>query len=799
MMCRRYTRAHRPTGALLRALLALGATSLTVNPVAWADDPETIYLQRVSVAADGTRSYYAEGRATITLRDGSAHTVDHDTLEDPDGNRYGLEADVYQTTAGGDVVYEFRLVRQDNEPMTVADRLEAESLVGRSDTGLDDTGAAVAASLTSAASTCSMLCGHDELELDASLDEWAETAARGETVEVHVVLTEAPVLDLPEVSPSLADSDPVYYLEQMSDRLVAIEDRKTEMADLYEPILAEHGVDEFYAYWLINAALVEVDLETLALLASDDRVARLEALDDEGPEGNSGSEIMDATGVVEYLDAGWDGELASGRSSVNDMYIGQVDTYLYNSHPAWEDCGSTAACTADCGSSTCPDRLVSAWMWNGLIGAWWPNNTVPSGSNRTHGTRVAGMMVADLTDDQDSAVTVLDDQIDKSGLSTESSFSFISYFHGAGLTRAIQRATWLDVDVSNVAAGTTSDLCGMSSTSIDAVNAAALNGVFLVKSAGNQRHDDSMSCKVTKPGTAAGAFTVGALEVRSQPDLTVAEIWQNTIPPYDNTSGSSRGGDAHGRSVIDLVIHGGKEDEDLAMCDGDPCYVHSYDDRGGVSTSHASGAMSGAAADFKHYLADAFAPWPSWWTDENVVGLMHAALVLQGDGAVEGGGTADPSDHYDDLFGAGRFAARVFDDTGMNAPWRFRLAVRVVDDQESVEVYLNPDDNMVNQALPASADTFRSAVWWYEPNLASSVPAELWTFLKNPSIGTVAWYDGYTGQKQRVGVDPPTTIGGYPWSLYVKGMDVSASVDSSYYYGLEKRKVFFALYWEDQP
>lgn len=469
------------------ALLALTVLNLSLSSSALAGAPETVYLQRVSVASDGTRSYYAEGSATVTLSDGREHTVDHDTLEDPEGNRYGLVADVYQTTAGGDVVYEFRLVRQDNEPMTEADRLEAESLVGRSDTGPEDTGAGVAASLASAASTCSVLCGHDELVLDASLDEWAETAARGETVEVHVVLTEAPVLDLSEVSPSLADSDPVYYLEQMSDRLLAIEDRKTEMAELYRPIMAEHGIGEFYAYWLISAALVEVDLDTLAQLAADERVARLETLSDDDPEGNSGFEMRDATGISDYLGVGWNGELASGRSSVNYMYIGLIDNYLYKPHPAWEDYGSTIACATECSSSSCPDRLVSAWMWNGLVGAWWPNNAPVQD---THGTRVAGMMLADLTDDQDPAITDPDEQINCSGMSPESSFSFISYLHGAGDVRAIQRATWLDVDVANTShpVDSTSDLCGMSHATIDAVSAATLNGVFFIKSAGNKGH-----------------------------------------------------------------------------------------------------------------------------------------------------------------------------------------------------------------------------------------------------------------------------------------------------------------------
>jgi len=767
-------------------LFALGAVSVSVNATAYADDSETIYLQRVSVGADGTRSYFAEGGATVTLRDGSEHTVDHDLLEDPDGNRYTLEADIYQAGVDEDVVYEFRLVRQPNEALSESERLEAEGLSRGSDTGLGDTGGAELASLTSAASACSVLCGHDELVLGAGLEDWAGSAARGETVEVHVVLAEAPVLELPQVSPSLADSDPVYYLEQMSDRLLAIEDRKTEMADLYEPVLAEHGIEDVYAYWLINAGLVEVDLETLEALAADDRVARLELVDEGEVEGNNGSEIMAATGIDEYLDGGYDGELPSGRSTVNDIYIGLVDNYLWNNHPAWKDCGLPS----------CPSRLVSAWKWNGLVGAWWPNSETPVGDSCSHGTRVAGMMLADLTSGQDTGITDPDEQIDCSGLSPESSFSFISYEHGAGSVRAIQRATWLDVDITNFARGheVIHGLCGQTHATIDAANAAALNGVFFVKSAGNEGHLGP-DCTVSIPGTAAGSFTVGALEVVGVSDLTSADAWQNIIPPDDNYNGSSRGGDCHGRSVIDLVLPGGKEG-DLATCKPKPLCTYVDYVNGGINTSHASGAMSGAAADFKHWLADTFAPWPTGWTDENIVGLMHAALILQGDAGIEGGGTADPMDEFDDLFGAGRLSAILFDSSHMSAPWRFRLAISTVDDGETATIPLNPDGDMVNQDVPVDADTFRAAVWWYEPNLASGGTAEMLTKATDGGAFS-STYGATTGQKQRVGVSPPSTLGGHTWELRVSGVDVPASEDCNYYYGLQKRKVFAALFWED--
>ncbi len=61
-----YTPGHRPTGSPLWALLALGAVGVSVNSVAYADDSETIYLQRVSVGTDGTRSYYAEGSNIVS-------------------------------------------------------------------------------------------------------------------------------------------------------------------------------------------------------------------------------------------------------------------------------------------------------------------------------------------------------------------------------------------------------------------------------------------------------------------------------------------------------------------------------------------------------------------------------------------------------------------------------------------------------------------------------------------------------------------------------------------------------------
>jgi hypothetical protein len=171
--------------------------------------------------------------------------------------------------------------------------------------------------------------------------------------------------------------------------------------------------------------------------------------------------------------------------------------------------------------------------------------------------------------------------------------------------------------------------------------------------------------------------------------------------------------------------------------------------------------------------------------------------VLQADGAVESGGTAGLADEYDELWGAGRLSMRVFDSSGMTAPWRFRLAISTIDDMETGQVLLNPDDNGVNQALPADVDTFRAAVWWYEPNLSSGGTAEMQT--KATTGGMVSsTYGAVTGQKQRVGVSSTSVLGGYTWTLDIKGLDIPASTDVDYFYGQQKRKVFAVLYWENQ-
>ncbi len=237
--------------------------------------------------------------------------------------------------------------------------------------------------------------------MDDALTEWAASAGESDPTSAHVVLAGGTALDLPEVTPSLADTDPTYYLDQIAARLLAIEARKTETEALFAALFADHDIGDFYAYWLINAAQAEISAGTLAALAADARVSRIEAVSEpEDESSNNGDAIMDATGLIDYLDAGLDGELPSGRSSVNDMYVGILDNYFFQGHPAWEDCGSSAECLADCGSSTCPDRLVNTWKWDAIIGAWVPDYTTPSDA---HGTHVASMLVADLTDDQDPA------------------------------------------------------------------------------------------------------------------------------------------------------------------------------------------------------------------------------------------------------------------------------------------------------------------------------------------------------------------------------------------------------------
>jgi len=772
-------------------LFAVPTSAQSLDSTAAPDSyGEVVYLQRLTIDPHtGERTTEIQGSISVSLADGTLHTIDQDTLEDPDGNRFSATVDVYQDLIDGPVSYEYRLWRQapraltDEEieaiwmdgDSTVTSSMVADARAQGGSEGLADTGG-VDSDTGSGLDYSAYV--HPDLE------SWLSSDGDDSEVLVTVARVESDALMIEDVAWDLAESDPGAFLDSYENRLNSIESRKTDVATKQEEIIEaieSLGAEHTYSYWIVNALDAFVTRDALRYLVEDSDTLYVVPVVDAEEETNSGIEIRSAAGIQQYLDYGYDASDGGMRSANNEVYIGLVDTKIYLTHPAWEDCGDSSSCIADCGSSTCSSRFLSGYEWNGS--SWGSMSGLPGSS---HGTKVAGQLFADLTDNQDPAYSGTTDQGRKTGMTTEAVFSAVSHGQSAGCTKAIQQAVALGVDNINLSAKCSTTLCTLYDSSNGAANVANLEGVFFTKSAGNEGHGFT-SCTATAPGPAAGVFTVGSHEVDSVSNLETADIW--AVDPW---TGSSRGGDSRGRSVIDLVAAGGREGGNLTAFNdtGGPDYVGNP----GGQTSYAAPVIAGAAADFRHYLVDMFSPWPSAWTDRNTAGLVFASMLLMGDGQLESGsmgtGTA-----YDTLWGAGRLSMKMFNSTGMTAPWRFRLAVQTVYDSETNVIPLNPSESG-NQPVPDSASSFRAATWWYEPNLPpfpSWNVASIKTQICNGS-STCYNYSGTGPSKHRVWLG--SAIANDTWEMKITGLSVPNSLDSNYHFGYQKRVVYAVFYWE---
>lgn len=737
-----------------------------------AQEREVIYTYRHVIEADGTSTEEVAGSNVVTLSDGSSFTVGPERLTDPDGNQYYFVGDSYQESEGDAVVHEIRLVRTDPVMLSEEELVDAYLEVNpdASEADLDAFRARRARNREVPEPT---------FEMERGVTDWRSGASAEDLVEVIVVLRDQPPLSLPKADNALLESDPAAWLDRMEARVETIEYRKTDLRALQDPVIADMEVTGgtwLESYWILNAFKAEVDAAALDGLAADTRVQRIELVPTLQPADNYGEEVHAAHQIQQLLDAGIDGETPSGRSTVGDIYVGIIDVGFLPTHVAWNDTSS--------GSS----RVVSSWCYSG--GSWTSNAATCAAAHSSwttesaHGMRVAGGLIADLTDGQDSNYpgTNTSAQKARTGATTESSLSFIE-IEDAEFHNSIEKAIELNVDVVNMSIVCSGcDYCATDNSSNVDVDNAMHDGIFFAMAAGNIAPTPSVPCTVQQPAAASGAFTASALD-NSAADLTTASIW----------SSSSRGGDAIGRPIIDLAATGGRN--------GSTATFPSYDATNGTNnyyisannngTSHASPNIAGTAADVKDHLIDQFGT-----SDANVVGLLYAHMLLMGDGQLEDGNFQVASTPNDPAFGAGRLQARMFNNAGMDAPWRRRWFYGTLDDAEVYAIPLNPDEFDVNQSIPSDVEWFKAALWYHEPNLgANEEPAEIRLNVCR-SQGCYAC-SSLGPQDQRLWLGP--VVAGDTWDAKVTGVNVTASTDpNDPHYSEAKREVFLTFYWEDE-
>jgi hypothetical protein len=723
-------------------------------------DPDTVALQRLVVHADGTEEWSTIGSQFVTLQDGSEYWIDLDELEDPDGNKYAVIGDAYQSEEDGPVTYEVRLRRF--EPTMLSDEeIRQRYLEVHLEADEADADAFMARRELAAESPA-----HPRF-VDPELESWLAGAAAEDTIELVLVFAEQAPPDLPTLDNALLEEEPAAWMLLQEDRLLAIETHKTALfaeQDSFLDEYAEAGTDLVRNYWVFNGLRAWFTAEAADALIEDSRIQRVEVAYEPLQASNTGTEILEASQLMQYFDDGYDGHRYSYRNpSVSDIYGMIFDTSISQEHPAWKD-------------GTGPDnRLLAVYRDKGNGFEEVPYTTKPS--DKLHGCWVATQFVADLTDDQDPNYSTLPQQLQKTGTTTETVFTFVMS-RDTDIPAFAELAKTFNVDIVNLSFETRDYWlwCDANHSEALAVNSMMHDGIFVVASAGNQNKNGYEGyCTAGPAASASGAFTVAAYDVSHSP-LNDADI----------ESTSSRGEDVNGRPIVGITAASGREGTNSVG----PGTTYSAMATG---TSFAAPLVAGASADLKDFLIDRYGA-----NTANHVGLLHANLLVMGDGKIEDLSQTQTTP-VDPRWGVGRMRMRLFNDAGMDSPWRYRWGYWTHDHGELYELPINYNHNThANDPVHIDVEWLRAALWFHEPNLGSGVTtSEVSLAIREDGTSNVFTCDSTAPQSQRLWMGEE--IRTKSWTLEVDGLLVPPSLDSEDpLFTQMKRRMFLVVYFEDR-
>ena len=727
-------------------------------------NPDTLLVQRLVIYPDGTDELEIAGSQYVTLDDGTEHWIDLDELEDPDGNKYMMVGDAYQSEEDGPVIYEARLQRF-TPKMATDDEIRELYIAAHPEANEADVNAFMERR------ELAQLPQVRPHFVDPELEEWLDSADVDETIELVLFFTEQTPIELPRLDNALLDDEPAAWMVLHEERLLAIETGMTHLYSYQDDFLDDYldlGVSDVRNYWIFNGVRAFFSRDAADALLVDERLQRIEVAHEVQPAaGNTGKEILEASQLMQFLDAGFDGHRESYRSgpAIEDIYGLIYDTSINQEHQAWND---------DSGPDS---RLISVYQDKGS-GLEPSTYTTTRNRDNLHGTQVAGQFAADLTDDQDPTYSTPLHQLRRTGTTTETVFTFVM-MGDSDVPAAAQLAKARNVDIVNMSIGTDDedDFCDANHTEAIAVNSMMHDGIFVVVSAGNENVDFPGVCNVGPSASASGAFAVAAYDVRDA-DLNSASI----------EGFSSRGGDVNGRPIVHITAASGREGYHSVG------YEDEYAQAMGRGTSLSAPIIAGAAADLKDFLIDRYGV-----SVANHVGLIHANMLVMGDGEIEDP-PQTPATPIDPLWGVGRVRMRMFNEVGMDYPWRYRWAYWIHDHEELYELPINYNHTThLNDSVPAHVDWFRAGLWFHEPNLGSGVTtSQVSLAIKKDGAPTTYTCASTAPQSQRLWLGE-NVLPGSAWTVKVGGLHVPASLDpEDPLYLTAKRRMSLAIYFEDR-
>lgn len=359
--------------------------------------------------------------------------------------------------------------------------------------------------------------------------------------------------------------------------------------------------------------------------------------------------------------------------------------------------------------------------------------TLPAVGN--HGTKCAGVVMGNITDEQDVNVSTASGQDARSGMARRA----VGFMSSRDLSLTLGLVSDIDLDLleeeatpidgvdivsCSLSYHTISETCPLEDETrgldhwSEAVVWAYLNdGIVTVKSAGNT-HGKAAACnwpwvdsQVNAPGASPAVVSVGSASNKDQTAFATQRL-----PALTSDSSGDHTGD--GRAYPSLIA----EHFACGCACACSCGSYTYGDQG--ATSGATPRVAGAFVLFKHWYLEHHGP-----EFANVPGRLIANVLNFADGYGEESRTSTVRvDAPTQGWGLGRLRMRLFESKpdGMSGDWYRGTTSLVLSEGESEEIQLAGEDE-----VPADVRRLRITLWWLEVNTGAGeekakIIADLW-------------------------------------------------------------------------
>jgi hypothetical protein len=441
-----------------------------------------------------------------------------------------------------------------------------------------------------------------------------------------------------------------------------------------------------------------------------------------------GAQTRDGILATALLDSGWDGNTGSVASETVPIGIAQIELdFLATDTTPNPDIDIHNVITNNPGfkdSSSGPSRVLSKWLCSTTSCATGVSPTPPAAyqfiASAGHATWVAGIIMGDLQQGQDSTVTTTAERIKRSGIAREAELIYLAGDSTTAWARALEQASDLDIDFANISAV---DLAN-GSVCNPSYNSGGLNttiplvtnlGMLVVSAIGDEGFRGS-SCNLRYPSTrpqvlsVGGLHTVGAFSAPSYSSTVLLEQGPNLNTNRGPLSITTVGGHASTASGIGVVAPGAR-DYVIQMPSG-------YTDTTTIfGTSFAAPAVTGAAAIWKDSFVELGNTSSFFPTLSHNPRIIKANMLAMADGI--NSSYSPTASGVSDYTGAGRLKVDVTGSTrqrnssGSGFFWTMGVQTLTTSNLGTAVVVALP-------TAPATATWFKGALFWEETNFGAT-------------------------------------------------------------------------------